>query len=280
MNPVKVDLKDKVVVITGAGGVLCSKMAAAMAETGAKVALLDLHEEKAEKVAAELNSGGMTARGYGGNVLVKEEMEKAHERVVSDLGTCDILINGAGGNNPKGNTQDEFFKKEHMGELKTFFDIEPEGVEGVLRLNFMGTWVPTQVFAKDMIGKKGCSIINISSMNAFTPLTTIPGYSGAKAAVSNFTQWLAVYFAKEGIRCNAIAPGFFVTNQNRAMLFDTEGRPTARTEKILRSTPMERFGEAEELIGTLLYLADETISGFVDGVVIPVDGGFQAYSGV
>lgn len=273
-------MKDKVVVITGAGGVLCSAMAEAMAETGNKVALIGLHEEKVAVIAERLTAKGLTARAYGGNVLDKAAMEEVRGKVVSELGTCDILINGAGGNSARGNTQDEFLKAEHIGELKTFFDIEPEGVESVIKLNFMGTWIPTQVFAKDMIGKKGCSIINISSMNAYTPLTTIPGYSGAKAAISNFTQWLSVYFAKEGIRCNAIAPGFFLTQQNYSLLYDENGNPTARTEKILRNTPMERMGEPKELLGTLFYLADEEMSGFVDGVVIPVDGGFQAYSGV
>ena len=273
-------MKDKQVVITGAGGVLCSAMAEAMAETGNKVALIGLHEEKVAVIAERLTAKGLTARAYGGNVLDKAAMEEVRGKVVSELGTCDILINGAGGNSARGNTQDEFLKAEHIGELKTFFDIEPEGVESVIKLNFMGTWIPTQVFAKDMIGKKGCSIINISSMNAYTPLTTIPGYSGAKAAISNFTQWLSVYFAKEGIRCNAIAPGFFLTQQNYSLLYDENGNPTARTEKILRNTPMERMGEPKELLGTLFYLADEEMSGFVDGVVIPVDGGFQAYSGV
>ena len=273
-------MKDKVIVITGAGGVLCSEMAEALAEAGNRVALIGLHAEKVVKIADKLNAAGMTARAYGGNVLDKNEMQKIHDDIVEELGLCDILINGAGGNNPKGNTQDEFFEEEHLGELKTFFDIEPEGVEGVLKLNFMGTWIPTQVFARDMIGRKGCSVINISSMNAFAPLTTIPGYSGAKAAVSNFTQWLAVYFAKEGIRCNAIAPGFFLTDQNRSLLYDEEGNPTKRTEHILRKTPMNRMGDSKELLGTLFYLADEEQSGFVDGVVIPVDGGFQAYSGV
>ena len=273
-------MKDKVVVITGAGGVLCSAMAEAMAETGNKVALIGLHEEKVAVIAERLTAKGLTARAYGGNVLDKAAMEEVRGKVVSELGTCDILINGAGGNSARGNTQDEFLKAEHIGELKTFFDIEPEGVESVIKLNFMGTWIPTQVFTKDMIGKKGCSIINISSMNAYTPLTTIPGYSGAKAAISNFTQWLSVYFAKEGIRCNAIAPGFFLTQQNYSLLYDENGNPTARTEKILRNTPMERMGEPKELLGTLFYLADEEMSGFVDGVVIPVEGGFQAYSGV
>lgn len=273
-------MKDKVVVITGAGGVLCSAMAEVMAETGNKVALIGLHEEKVAVIAERLTAKGLTARAYGGNVLDKAAMEEVRGKVVSELGTCDILINGAGGNSARGNTQDEFLKAEHIGELKTFFDIEPEGVESVIKLNFMGTWIPTQVFTKDMIGKKGCSIINISSMNAYTPLTTIPGYSGAKAAISNFTQWLSVYFAKEGIRCNAIAPGFFLTQQNYSLLYDENGNPTARTEKILRNTPMERMGEPKELLGTLFYLADEEMSGFVDGVVIPVDGGFQAYSGV
>ena len=278
--PFEIDLKDKVVVITGAGGVLCSMFAKAMARTGAKVALLDLNEEMAKQFADEIEKDGGIAKGYKCNVLDKDSLESVHNQIISDFGTCDILINGAGGNNPKATTDNEYFTPENVGEMKTFFDLDKEGVEFVFNLNFLGTLLPSQVFAKDMIDKEDASIINISSMNAFTPLTKIPAYSGAKAAISNFTQWLAVHFSKTNIRCNAIAPGFFVTKQNEKLLFNDDGTPTPRTDKILNSTPMGRFGKAEELIGTLLFLVSKDASSFVNGVVIPVDGGFSAYSGV
>ena len=278
--PFQIDLKDKVVVVTGAGGILCSMFAAAAAANGAKVALLDLNEEATKVNAEAIMADGGIARGYVCNVLEKASMESAREAIINELGTCDILINGAGGNNPRATTDNEFFQKEDMNQMKTFFDLDVSGVEFVFNLNYLGTLIPTQVFAQDMLDKKGASIINISSMNAFTPLTKIPAYSGAKAAISNFTQWLAVHFSKVGIRCNAIAPGFFVTKQNEKLLFHEDGTPTARTEKILRNTPMDRFGKSEELVGTLLYLMSEEASGFVNGVVIPVDGGFAAYSGV
>ena len=278
--PFQIDLKDKVVVVTGAGGVLCSMFAAAVAETGAKVALLDLNEEAAKANAEAIVKDGGIAKGYACNVLQRESIEAARDAILADFGTCDILINGAGGNNPRATTDNEFFHKEDLNQMKTFFDLDVSGVEFVFNLNYLGTLLPTQVFAQDMMDKKGASIINISSMNAFTPLTKIPAYSGAKAAISNFTQWLAVHFSKVGIRCNAIAPGFFVSKQNEKLLFNDDGTPTARTEKILRNIPMDRFGKSEELIGTLLYLMCEDASSFVNGVVIPVDGGFSAYSGV
>ncbi len=278
--PFTVDLKDKVVVITGAGGVLCSLFAKAVAQCGAKVALLDLNEEAACNYAKEIEAMGYVAKGYKCNVLDKASLELAHEKINAELGSCDILINGAGGNSPKATTDNEVFNKEDLGKMKTFFDLDQSGVEFVFNLNYMGTLLPTQVFAMDMLDKEGASIINISSMNAFTPLTKIPAYSGAKAAISNFTQWLAVHFADVNIRCNAIAPGFFVTKQNEKLLFNEDGTPTERSAKILRNTPMNRYGKDEELIGTLLYLLSTDASGFVNGVVIPVDGGFSAYSGV
>ncbi|MBR5521655.1 MAG: SDR family oxidoreductase [Oscillospiraceae bacterium] len=278
--PFKVDLNDKVVVITGAGGVICSTLAKAVAQCGAKVALLDLNKEAAQKFADEITAEGGVAKAYECNVLQKASIEAAHEAVVADFGTCDILLNGAGGNNPRATTDNEYFHPEDLDNMKTFFDLDQAGVEFVFNLNFTGTLLPTQVFAKDMIGKEGCSIINISSMNAYTPLTKIPAYSGAKAAISNFTQWLAVHFSRVGIRCNAIAPGFFSTAQNAKLLWNEDGTPTARTGKILAGTPMGRFGETEELIGATLFLMSSEASGFVDGVVIPVDGGFAAYSGV
>lgn len=278
--PFEINLTDKVVVITGAGGVLCSMFAEAISKTGAKIALLDLNEAAAKENADSIVKQGGIAKGYACNVLEKESLEAVHEQILADFGTCDILINGAGGNNPKATTDDEYFAPEDIGKMKTFFDLDKSGVEFVFNLNFLGTLLPTQVFAKDMVEKEDASIINISSMNAFTPLTKIPAYSGAKAAISNFTQWLAVHFSKTNIRCNAIAPGFFVTKQNEKLLFNEDGSPTPRTGKILGSTPMGRFGEAEELIGTLLFLLCKEASGFVNGVVIPVDGGFSAYSGV
>lgn len=276
----QVDLKDKVAVVTGAGGVICSVMAEALAMSGAKVALLDLNEEAAQKSADAIVEKGFVAKGYKCNVLEKESIEAARDAIAADFGTCDILVNGAGGNNPKASTDDEYFKPEDAGEMKTFFDLDPSGVQFVFSLNFMGTLLPTQVFAKDMVSKEGANIINIASMNAYTPLTKIPAYSGAKAAIVNFTEWLAVHFSKVGIRCNAIAPGFLATNQNKALLFNDDGTPTARTGKILAGTPMERFGEPEELIGALLFLASSEASGFVNGACIPVDGAFAAYAGV
>lgn len=278
--PIKVDLTGKVAVVTGAGGVICSVMAEALAACGAKVALLDLNMEAAQKNADAIVAEGFVAKGYKCNVLEKESIEEARDAIAADFGTCDILVNGAGGNNPKATTDDEYFRPEDLGNMKTFFDLDPDGVSFVFGLNYMGTLLPTQVFAKDMVNKEGANIINIASMNAYTPLTKIPAYSGAKAAIVNFTEWLAVHFSKVGVRCNAIAPGFLATAQNHALLFNEDGTPTARTGKILAGTPMDRFGEPQELVGALLFLASSEASGFVNGVCIPVDGAFAAYSGV
>lgn len=280
--PFTVDLSGKTAVVTGAGGVLCSGFARVLAACGAKVALLDLRPEAAEAVAAEICAEGGTAIAVAANVLEKESLLAARETVNAKLGLCDILINGAGGNNPKGTTDNEVLHMADIGnpELRTFFDLDPAGVSFVFNLNFIGTLLPTQVFAADMAGRQDACILNISSMNAFRPLTKIPAYSAAKAAVSNFTQWLAVHFAGVGIRVNAMAPGFFVTNQNRGLLFDEAGNPTPRSDKILAHTPMGRFGTPDDLTGTLLWLVDAGASGFVNGVVVPVDGGFAAYSGV
>ena len=279
--PLNVDLSGKVAVVTGAGGVLCGMFSKALASAGAKVAVLDLNEEAAEKVASEIRADGGVAKAYKCNVLEKESMEACHQAVLQDLGPCDILINGAGGNNPRATTDKEYFEVGDIdADTKSFFDLEQKGVEFVFNLNFIGTLVPTQTFAKDMVGREGCNILNVSSMNAYTPLTKIPAYSGAKAAISNFTQWLAVHFSKVGIRVNAIAPGFFLTNQNRNLLLNPDGTYSARAEKIVAGTPMGRFGEPEELLGTLQFLMNDKASGFVNGVVIPVDGGFNAYSGV
>ncbi|MDD6483652.1 MAG: SDR family oxidoreductase [Clostridiales bacterium] len=280
--PFKIDLTNKTAVVTGGGGVLCSGFAKAVAACGANVAVLDLSEAAANAVADEITAAGGNAVGISANVLDKNSLEAAKAIINDRFGSVDILLNGAGGNNPKGTTTKEYYNMgdEDIEGVKTFFDLDPDGVEFVFNLNFLGTLLPTQVFAHDLIGKKDAVIINISSMNAFSPLTKIPAYSGAKAAVSNFTKWLAVHFSKVGIRVNAIAPGFFVTNQNKALLMDENGEYTERSRKILSQTPMNRFGEAQELTGTLLWLLCRDASSFVNGVVVPVDGGFSAYSGV
>ena len=279
--PINTDLTNKVAVVTGAGGVLCGMFAKALAASGARVAVLDLNLEAAEKVAGEITAENGKAIAYKCNVLDKDSMEECRQAVLKDLGKCDILINGAGGNNPRATTDKEYFELGDIdAETKSFFDLEQKGVEFVFNLNFLGTLIPTQTFAKDMVGREGCNILNISSMNAYTPLTKIPAYSGAKAAISNFTQWLAVHFSKVGIRVNAIAPGFFSTKQNAALLWNPDGTPPPRTGKILAATPMGRFGEPEELIGTVLFLLNNDAASFITGVVVPIDGGFSAYSGV
>ncbi len=280
-NVLNTDLTGKVAVVTGAGGVLCSHFAKVIARAGAKVALLDLNEAAAQGFADEIVAEGGIAKAYGCNVLDKAICEEVANKVMADFGPCDLLINGAGGNNPRATTDKEYFELGDIdSDTKSFFDLEADGVGFVFNLNFLGTLIPTQAFAKQMVGRKGCSILNISSMNAYTPLTKIPAYSGAKAAISNFTQWLAVHFSKVGIRVNAIAPGFFSTKQNAKLLFNEDGTPTARTGKILAATPMGRFGESEELEGGLLFLVNEEAAGFITGVVLPIDGGFSAYSGV
>ena len=279
--PFKIDLSNKTAVVTGGGGVLCSGFAKAIAQCGAKVAILDLREENAKKVADEIVKNGGEAIGISANVLEKDSLVSAKKIINEKFGTVDILINGAGGNHPKGTTTKEYYESgdEKNDGIVSFFDLDKSGVEFVFNLNFLGTLIPTQVFAADLLEKKDAVILNVSSMNAFCPLTKIPAYSGAKAAVSNFTKWLAVHFSKTGIRVNAIAPGFFVTDQNRALLIDSDGNFTPRSRKILNSTPMGRFGETEELTGTLLWLLSSGAT-FVNGVVVPVDGGFSAYSGV
>ena len=277
------DLTGKVAVVTGGGGVLGAFMGKALGHNGAKVAILDLNKGAAAKVANEINSDGGEAIGIEANVLKLESLKKAEQEVSKKFGNCDILINGAGGNHPTGTTTKEFLFAEDLNtkeEIVTFFDLDPEGINFVFNLNFIGTLLPTQVFAKGMVEKNNAVILNISSMNAFCPLTKIPAYSGAKAAVSNFTQWLAVHFSKVGIRVNAIAPGFFETNQNKKMLRNDDNSFTERAEKIISQTPMGRFGVPEELLGTLFWLINEKASGFVNGIVVPVDGGFSAYSGV
>ena len=277
--PLNIDFSGKVVVVTGAGGLICGAMARAFAQSGAKVAALDLNEDAVKKLAEEVKAEGYIMEGYKANVLDPEALEAVHQAVLADLGPCDILINGAGGNNPRATTDNEYQHEAKEGG-KSFFDLEPNGVDFVFKLNFQGTLLPTQAFAKDMVAKKSGVILNISSMNAYIPLTKIPAYSAAKAGISNFTQWLATHFAGTGIRCNAIAPGFLVSAQNKALLFNEDGTPTARSAKILNGTPTSRFVDADELIGATLFLCDDKAASAITGVVLPVDAGFAAYSGV
>lgn len=280
-NVLNTDLTGKVAVVTGAGGVLCSEFAKVLARAGAKVALLDLNYDAANKFAEEIVAEGGCAKAYACNVLDKDICFGVAEQVKADLGPCDILLNGAGGNNPRATTDKEYYEEGDLtSDTKSFFDLDKSGVEFVFNLNFIGTLIPTQAFAQQMLGREGCNILNISSMNAYTPLTKIPAYSGAKAAISNFTQWLAVHFSHAGIRVNAIAPGFFSTKQNAALLFNADGTPTARTGKILAATPMGRFGESAELSGAVLFLLNNDAASFITGVTLPIDGGFSAYSGV
>lgn len=278
------NLKGRVAVVTGGGGVLCGDFAKTLAKQGVKVAVLDLNEVAAQAVADEIVADGGVAIAVGCNVLEKESMENARAIINEKLGTCDILLNGAGGNNPKGTTTKETLEKidliEKNDDIKTFFDLDANGISFVFNLNFLGTLIPTQVFARDMAEKENTCIVMVTSMNAYRPLTKIPAYSAAKAAVKNFTEFMAVHFADVGIRVNAIAPGFFSTNQNKTLLWNEDGTPTARTNKILNATPMKRFGEAHELSGALLFLCDEAYSSFITGTSICVDGGFSAYSGV
>ena len=280
-NVLNTDLHGKVAVVTGASGVLCSGFAIALARVGAKVALLSRKAENSQPFVDQITAEGGIAKAYACNVLDKARCLEVAGAIQEEFGPCDILINGAGGNNPNATTDHEYYQPGDMdADTKSFFDLDEESVSAVFDLNFQGTLIPTQAFAAQMVGRQGCCIVNISSMNAYTPLTKIPAYSGAKAAVSNFTQWLAVHFSKVGIRVNAIAPGFFSTKQNAKLLWNEDGTPTARTGKILAATPMERFGQPEELEGALLFLVNEQAAGFITGVVLPVDGGFSAYSGV
>lgn len=282
--PFKIDLTNKVVIVTGGAGVLGSTWVDALAECGAKVAIISRTIENAERKAAEVVANGKIAIGLAANVLDKNDLKRSHDIILEKFGPCDILINGAGGNNSKATTTKEYLYEEDLTEqnndLQTFFDLDENGIRSTFDLNFLGIFLPSQEFSKDMIGRKGCSIINISSVTASTPLTKIPAYAGAKAAVSNFTEWLAVHLSKVGIRVNAISPGFFLAKQNEALLKNPDGSLTERSNKILNSTPMGRFGDPKDLIGALLFLVDEEASGFVNGAVIPVDGGFSAHSGV
>lgn len=281
--PLNVDLKGKIAVVTGGGGVLGSYFCEALALSGAKVAVVNRTKEKAQTVVDHIVEAGGEAIAIPGDVLDTLSMENVREELHKTFGSCDILINAAGGNHPNGISSQEYFRIEDLDNTEgrtTFFDLDPKGVSYVFDLNFMGTLIPSQIFGRDMVGKKDATIINISSMAAYSPLTKVPAYSAAKAAISNFTEWLAVHFSKVGIRVNAIAPGWFITEQNRKLMLNEDGSFTPRAQKVIYKSPCERFGEPEELIGPLLFLADSKASGFINGVVIPVDGGFNAYSGV
>ena len=281
-NVIETDLSGKVAVVTGASGTLCSVFCYALARAGAKVALLARNISKCNDIAEKIRAEGGIAKGYACNVLSKDNCIAVAEQVKEDLGPCDILINGAGGNSPRANTDKEFFELEDLDtDTVTFFDLDDNSVSTVFTLNWVGTLLPTQAFARQMVGRPGCCILNISSMNAITPLTKIPAYSASKAAVTNFTQWLAVHFSKCGIRVNAIAPGFFAAEQNARLLFNEDGTPTERSKKILAGTPMGRFGDSEkDLVGSVLFLLNNDAAGFITGITLPIDGGFSAYSGV
>ena len=280
--PYQPDFSNDVAVVTGAGGVLCSMFAQALVLCGAKVVLLDHTEANVRAVESDLRALGGEVLGVVADVTDAASLLRARDEMLAAFGPCTILLNGAGGNKPSATTDDEFFQpgETPAAGTKSFFDLDPTGFDEVFGLNLKGTLLPTQVFAREMAQRGGGRILNISSMNAFTPLTRIPAYSAAKAAVSNFTRWLAVYFSQSGVRVNAIAPGFFSTRQNTKLLWNEDGTPTPRTLKILKSTPLGRFGEPEELLGALLFLLDDKAASFVTGVVLAVDGGFSAYAGV
>ncbi|WJH33544.1 SDR family oxidoreductase [Paenibacillus sp. CC-CFT747] len=275
-------LQGRIAVITGGSGVLCGTMARELASHGMRIVLLNRNLENGNQVANAIKQAGGEAVAVSCDVLNVEQVAEAARFVQSEFGGCDLLLNGAGGGHPSGNTTSERLSLDHAirTDITTLFTMKPDGFGHVLDLNVLGTWVPTQHFTPMMLGREGAAILNISSMAAPRPATKVPAYSAAKAAIDNITKWLAVHLADVGIRVNAIAPGFVVTEQNRKLLLREDGTLTERSDKIIAHTPMGRFGKPEDLLGTLMWLADERCSGFVTGITVPVDGGFMAYSGV
>ncbi|HUW92694.1 MAG TPA: SDR family oxidoreductase [Bacteroidales bacterium] len=277
------DLKGKVAAITGGSGIIGQALVKGLCTAGMKVIILDLNPGRSDETSVEMATGSDcgSVTSIGADVTDRESLVKARDEIRSRFGTLDILINCAGGNKATATTGKETISREDKDLAGTFFSLDIDGFDGVFDLNFKGTVLPTMILTEDMVRNGRGAILNISSMNAFRPLTKIPAYSAAKAAINNFTQWLAVHYAPSGVRVNAIAPGFLLTNQNRFLLTDEKtGKMTPRGAKIIAATPMGRYAEPEELVGTMLYLLSDNLSGFITGVVIPVDGGFGAYSGV
>ena len=278
--PFNINLSGKTAIVTGGSGTLCSAMAYGLAVCGAKVAIIGRNKEKLASVSEKLTKDALdeynknvTVKGYSCNVINKDELTAAYETIKNELGSCDILINGAGGNQPGAITSIEMLKKEKEDSDYSFWNLDEDRIRDVMDLNYMGTLLPIQVFTKDMVEKRSGSIINIASVTSILPLTKVMAYGNAKSAILNLTQWLAVHFGESGIRCNAIAPGFYAAEQNHDLLFNADG-------KIIAGTPMGRFGNPEELIGAALFLASDETASFVNGIVLPVDGGYSAYSGV
>ena len=285
--PFNINLSGKTAVVTGGSGTLCSAMAYGLAVCGAKVAIIGRNKEKLASVSEKLTKDALdeynknvTIKGYSCNVINKDELSAAYETIKNELGSCDILINGAGGNQPGAITSIEMLKKEKEDSDYSFWNLDEDRIRDVMDLNYMGTLLPIQVFTKDMVEKRSGSIINIASVTSILPLTKVMAYGNAKSAILNLTQWLAVHFGESGIRCNAIAPGFYAAEQNHDLLFNADGTYTDRARKIITGTPMGRFGNPEELIGAALFLASDETASFVNGIVLPVDGGYSAYSGV
>ena len=285
--PFNINLSGKTAIVTGGSGTLCSAMAYGLAICGAKVAIIGRNKEKLASVSEKLTKDALDeynknviVKGYSCNVINKDELSAAYETIKNELGSCDILINGAGGNQPGAITSIEMLKKEKEDSDYSFWNLDEDRIRDVMDLNYMGTLLPIQVFTKDMVEKRSGSIINIASVTSILPLTKVMAYGNAKSAILNLTQWLAVHFGESGIRCNAIAPGFYAAEQNHDLLFNADGTYTDRARKIITGTPMGRFGNPEELIGAVLFLASDETAGFVNGIVLPVDGGYSAYSGV